>query len=355
MSSVGSRAEFPNRVYSPTPEDDFDNQELRPLNPHLPLSYEEMNGADDSYTREGQLHQYEDPRLLAEQMRRMNNSKIPPPCDHEIRPRKKANDLYERYRTDSDGSDSSKKSSRCRGAMCFLVTLSLMLALAAVLMAVLLVLGLLVPKSCENCLKNVQHSEGVPRTGTSASTPSTKHLEQMIKILQANLTQLHQIVRHRDDVIKKLMETDKSHTEQLNILFRNQLSDILKNARYNVTAQLKKELRGERGPRGLQGERGPPGEPGKPGSGNISTCVYKVAQVIFSPSRSSSQDVFAYQTSGWLIISATCSTDGAAQSNLRRVEGPNGIQKYSCQCKGIAVAHQGPATCFIHYWQCPKI
>lgn len=354
MSSVGSRVEFPNRVYSPTPEDDFENQELRPLNPRRPSSYEEMNGGDDGYTTEGHLHQYEDPRLLAEQMRRMN-AKNPPPCSHEIRPRKKENDLYERCRTDSDGSESSsRKSSRCRGAMCFLVTLSLMIALAAVAMVVMLILGQLVPKSCENCLKNVRRSEGVPQTGSS-STPDVKHLEHMIKILQANLTQLHQIVRHRDEVIKKLMETDKSHTEQLNVLFRNQLSDILKNAKYNVTSQLKKELRGEQGPRGLKGERGPPGKPGKPGSGNISTCVYKVVQTKFSPSPSSGHDVFATQKRGWLIISATCSTDGAAQSNLRRVERPTGIQ-YSCQCKGIAVGNRsGTATCFIHYWQCPKI
>jgi hypothetical protein len=194
-----------------------------------------------------------------------------------------------------------------------------------------------------------------PRAGSSRSTPNNYHLEKMIKSMQANLTELHKVVKHRDEVIRKLLETDKSHTEQLNILFRNQLSDILKNAKYNVTAQLKKELRGKRGPRGFGGERGPPGINGKPGSGNITTCVYKSNQAKFSPSPSSGHDVFALQPQGWLIISATCSSDGAAESNLKRLVGRRTIQ-YSCQCRGTSVGNRsGTATCYIHYWQCPKI
>jgi len=101
---------------------------------------------------------------------------------------------------------------------------------------------------------------------------------------------------------------------------------------------------------------GPPGKDGKPGSGNITACVYKVSQAKFSPSRASGNDVFVLQPKQSIIIGATCSTEGASESNLVRNE-RNGIVQFGCQCRGVSTTNfgGGTATCYLHYWECPKI
>lgn len=354
MSSVGSRTGltgYPNgRIHSPsscTEEFEYPN-ESHPLHPYprRPSSYEEMSGSGE-YTPDGHHHQYEDPRLLARQIR-----DGPPPCKSEItvKPRKKTNELYERCRTDSNGSESSTgRRVCCRDAMCFLVSLSFVFAVGALALVILVILGHLVTVKCGKCLDEVHPNS--PVSGASTMNAHTERMMKMIRELQANLTSLNRVVQKREEVIKELLLKEKTHGERLVELAHKPTTLVIRNAKYNMS-----KLRGAPGPRGPAGIPGPPGKDGKPGNGNISACVYKMGQTKFSPSAGSGHDVLVNQPRGWLIISATCSTEGASESNLVRYKRADNNVQYQCQCRGRStVTRRGAATCNIHYWLCPKL
>ncbi|KAK3717911.1 hypothetical protein QZH41_000156 [Actinostola sp. cb2023] len=244
-----------------------------------------MSGSDE-YNQDGHHHQYEDPRLLARQIRHVG----PPPCKSEItvKPRKKSNELYERCRTDSDGSENSaRRRGCCRDVMCFLVSLSFVFAVGALALVILVILGHLVTAKCGKCLNEVPPN--MPISGAVSNSRSEGMLK-MIKELQGNLSALHKVVRHRESVIQQLLEKDDSHSRKLAELAHKPTYVYIRNAKYNIS-----QLRGPPGPRGPTGKQGPPGDDGKSGSGNISTCVYNVKQAKFSPSRSSGHDVFVAQ------------------------------------------------------------
>lgn len=351
MSSVGSRAGLTNgRMYSPTSNDetfDYPSKESHPLHPYprRPSSYEEMNGSGE-YTQDGHHHQYEDPRLLA---RQINSG--PPPCKSEItvKPRKKTNELYERCRADSNDSESSaKRRGCCRDVMCFLVSLTFVIAIAALALVILVILGKLVTVKCGKCLNEVETKS--PVSGASTMEANNERMLKMIRELQRNLTALNRIVHLRESVIKELVDKEKAHAKKLSELAHKPTYLVISNAKYNMS-----QLRGAPGPRGPPGKTGPAGNDGKPGTGNISACVYKVSQTKFSPSRASGHDVFVTQPKQWVIIGATCSTEGASESNLVRNERSDSVQ-FGCQCRGISTENiPGAATCYLHYWQCPKV
>lgn len=353
MSSVGSRAgltSYPNgRMYnSPTGNNEFDysTTESHPLHPYprRPSSYEEMSGSGE-YTPNGDHHQYEDPRLLARQI-----NKGPPPCKSEItvKPRKKTNELYERCRADSDGSENLGRRGCCRDVMCFLVSLSFVLAVGALVLVILVILGHLVTVKCGKCLDEVHPNS--PVAGASTMEANNERMSKMIKELQHNVTTLNRFVHERDAVIQELLHKEETHARKLIELAHKPTTLVISNAKYNMS-----KLRGAPGPPGPPGKMGPPGKDGKPGSGNITACVYKVNQAKFSASRASGHDVFVTQPPQSVIIGATCSTNGASESNLVRYQRSFGIQ-FSCQCRGISTTNSGgAATCYLHYWECPKV
>ena len=60
---------------------------------------------------------------------------------------------------------------------------------------------------------------------------------------------------------------------------------------------------------------------------------------------------------GKRIMGATCSTNFAAEYNLKSKIQPSGKWTYACDCRGTADTFspkRGEAkNCYLHYWQCP--
>ncbi|XP_032240402.2 uncharacterized protein LOC116619587 [Nematostella vectensis] len=348
MSSVGSRAEFPNRVYTPSPEpcdDPFFDHDTEPFRPRKHSSYEEMNG----FTKEGQLHQYEDPRGLLDQVKRLNQN--PPPCgDSRARPRKKMNDLYERCRADSEICSSSENSHhksqrRCKG-MPLCVLIAILFGIGALALSVLVLAGILVPKACSRCLTEDVHTDA----SVSASS-STAQLLMMVRNLHNNVTHLSKKLEAKEAVIKRLLRSDDEQNHQL-----------LKLA-HPSAGHGGGEIEILRGPHGFNGSRGPPGIQGPQGergpmgpraaSVNFSSCVYREKSTAFTPSAVSGHDVSVREPKGWVVMAAVCSTEGAVQSNLKRLQAASLVQ-YNCQCRGRDTSYPSTARCYIHYWLCPK-
>ncbi|XP_029191286.2 scavenger receptor class A member 5-like isoform X3 [Acropora millepora] len=116
--------------------------------------------------------------------------------------------------------------------------------------------------------------------------------------------------------------------------------------------------KGQKGAIGDKGAPGPQGPRGAQGAGNFSQCLYKFKQGVgVSPGAEALVELV--EQTDKKVLGATCSTNRAAEYNLKVERAPSGpnIGKYvfSCTCRGVSslVSSTDNVFCHLHYWECP--
>ena len=330
--------------------DDAEIEMRRPLQPHgRGENYENMDNFDDD-----PLHQYEDP--LRFQGDPKKGPKLPARKERGT-PRKKENDVYEpakrrpRRYTDSSSEDSYYGPARrdpCWQCVRVMVFFIFFLALTALVLIAMIVLGFVPVKACDSSCSPVEVPDEQAATATGDGTfyRTIVELSERVKALEIDL-------EDKNDVINDLRARDAKQSDRIAELEAKLplLRDYSGRAVTNVTA-----IVGPRGPRGFNGSRGPPGPRGPPGKANMSACYYKMEGS--SPTTSGGgPSITVIEKAGERIMSVTCSTLGASEYNMEsKISRDNTTRVYICHCKGTSTLFpesNGKAYCYIHYWVCP--
>lgn len=339
MASVDSNHSN-GRVFSSSHDSrvrEYDDQDFEMRVPLQPSSYENMNNFVDDPS-----HQYEDPvRFQGDKM-----------------PRKKTNDLYEpakrgkrRRFTDSlsEGSyDNPSQRDPCWLCVRITVFLVFFLALAALALIALIVFGFLPIKGCTSC--SAENTED----GRVASVSRSSELWEIVKELRANVSELSETLKEKNNVIEDLQRRDTEQGKKLAELESKQPVFVEDGKLVNVTT-----LIGRRGPRGYNGSQGAAGARGLAGKRNLSLCRYVVAESLpYTADSGSGQNVEIMEGKGQKIMGVSCSTVGSSEYNLKSNLRSN-VRQYECECRGESTlfpqggANPGKSYCYIHYWTCP--
>lgn len=377
VSSTGSAFPMiPNRVYkSSIDEDEFDDDQF-PLPPppssSIPSRHRFPSSPSYENSREEFLdepmHEYEDMNRLAAQVKLHGRT----PSQ---RPRKKANEVYERVprgegqssfrktghpHTNSGSSDSCESGDSTKESAQifwrFLAIMAVILSLMALIGSLLVLLGVVAP-NC-TCKKEI-----LPEKDTVvAASSSNEHILQVLKDLKTNITVLHLMVGERDATIRELKNNNRQQQGQIKKLQERPIviGTGAGGPKYNLS-----DLRGPRGlegARGAKGEIGPQGPRGPQGQGNLTQCQYLVMKStpFTADEQGSGSDVVLHEPQGKKVFGVTCSTFGTSEYNLEYKTNPNsGHQQYKCICRGKSMYFpnggpiDGAARCYLHYWICP--
>ncbi|XP_032238424.2 uncharacterized protein LOC5513022 isoform X2 [Nematostella vectensis] len=330
-------------------------------------------------------HNYEDPARMAQQSltnghtgprRKANN--IYEPSTLALRPLKNAPNCVRNMST-SDESLTTGFTYNSREPLCHRVVLYivLLLSLTASVLVVLMILGILGPSCHCNNRTNT-------KVGSSAQAYSTsdEQISQRLAQIQQNLTILQALLQNNSNQGLDLKDVNGSITlASIENLFKakiTQASDELRAFDSDLITRLQsvnitlneqiKALSEKEGLPGVNGTSGPPGPPGDmgppglngtrgpPGPANFSACEYKT-EMNDGKAQGAGSDVAVNQIEplDYVLIGASCSTEGAQEHNLR-VVGKNFI----CTCKGQSKLFPPPSgtsliKCYLHYWLCPRL
>ncbi|XP_032238422.2 uncharacterized protein LOC5513022 isoform X1 [Nematostella vectensis] len=298
-------------------------------------------------------------------------------------PRKKKNKLYEGSTKGNDPTKNWKdlqdveSQSGCRRgwreALLARVCLGLVLlcSLLSLLLVILVLTRTLPGKTTED-------------VGSSAQAYSTsdEQISQRLAQIQQNLTILQALLQNNSNQGLDLKDVNGSITlASIENLFKakiTQASDELRAFDSDLITRLQsvnitlneqiKALSEKEGLPGVNGTSGPPGPPGDmgppglngtrgpPGPANFSACEYKT-EMNDGKAQGAGSDVAVNQIEplDYVLIGASCSTEGAQEHNLR-VVGKNFI----CTCKGQSKLFPPPSgtsliKCYLHYWLCPRL
>jgi len=204
----------------------------------------------------------------------------------------------------------------------FLFVIIFLFSLGAFILSVLSSFGFITTSNCVCKTEPSTSSNKYSSTKPTEHTVDPEHLHQ----LERNITMLTQ------NVIPKLFDQIKQLKEELNT----------------------KVTDGKPGPAGPQGIQGPAG------AGDLSKCRYKtdITSSSFkkdSPDKESVKTSWQKATQGYIILGASCTTEGGLQKGLYQ-ENIVGEPRYQCRCAGKTTIELFVATsliCQINYWECP--
>ena len=350
MASVNSQAGlFSKKGYSPSGTDenmpngcDIELQVRTPQKPTRQLSYENLDDRD--FTEDALAsHQYEEPVDIRSRNRERALQDPSASGDNNCNRRKR------KQAGDKDCTDGYHKSS-LSNAFKIVVFAAFLLALAAVVLAVLLMVGGLSVPACRKCKKELV--VGHDPSGPSEASGSTQELWEAIKQLRSILAKLNAEVKVRELTISKLQRDDLKNAGKIQALERKASYRIFvfNDTTFNISSYLGQQT-------GVKGENGSNGLTGQTGPGNMTLCRYMSKEgAPYTPDFSGNgQNVIVSEPEGHRIIGATCSTLGASEYNLKSGINAANVRQYECECRGkssVFLALGGRAQCIIHYWMC---
>lgn len=233
-----------------------------------------------------------------------------------------------------------------------LVVFGFVFALIAFVLVLLFALGML---SSSNCRQSC-HKELVQPVQTSRAT---QEFFLIINELRANMSNLYEEIKSRDDIITQLQAHEVDFTRRITELERNETFKlVVVNKSKIIGPQGPQGFAGAVGPKGKDGKDGKDGKPGEKGPANVSLCHYStIESTPFTASGSGEgQNVSVTEEPGSKIIGATCSTEGASEYNfITRVNSTTKVRELACECKGkssVFTAGVDGAKCILNYWVC---
>lgn len=348
MTSVDSRTGlFPKKGYLPTGTDenksngDIELQVKTPPTKPKP-SYENME--DRTFTDDPMAnHQYEEPVDI-----RNRNGERPIPGSsttghNRSRPKrspKGENDFIDGYHRNV-----------LPNIFKTVIFASFFLALAAFLLVVFVMVGVITTPECYGCQENVATRQD-PSDSTFVAKPVEERLREEIKKLKSNFSKLDAKVNRRDESISKLLRDDFKLAAKIAELERKASYRVFvfNDTTFNISSFLGPQI-------GIKGENGLDGMTGKTGPGNMTLCRYiSEESAPFTPAPSGNgQNVIVTEPMGKRIIGVTCSTRGASEYNLKSVVNAVNMRQYECECRGkssVFSVGAGYGVCIIHYWIC---
>lgn len=349
MTSVDSRTGlFPKKGYLPTGTDenmsngDTELQVRTPPKKPKP-SYENME--DRTFTDDPMAnHQYEEPADVSSRNRERPIPGSSTTRDNRSRPKRSSkgeNDFADGYHRNV-----------LPNIFKIVIFSSFFLALAAFLLVVFLMAGVITTSECNVCQKNLV-SEQDPSDSSIVAKPVEKRLREEIKKLKSNFSKLGAEVKRRDESISKLLKDDFKQAAEIAELERKASYRVFvfNDTTFNISSFLGSQI-------GIKGENGLDGMTGKTGPGNMTSCRYTSEESApYTPAPSGNgQNVIVTEPMGKRIIGVTCSTRGASEYNLRsRVNTVNNMRQYECECRGkssVFSVGAGQGVCIMHYWIC---
>ena len=345
MASVNSRSGlFTKGGYSPTgtdenmANDDIELQVRVPQKAERQPSYENM---DDRNFTEDDSHQYEEPEDI-HRRKRGTHVTDGPSTSGANQPKKKAKKAGEAESTDG------YRRTRVPKVFKVLAFGAYLFALAALIMVILLMVGVLSAPSCRECTKELVPGQ---EESSKVSETTQERLWKVIKDLKSNVSKLNAEVKRRDKIISKLQSEDQKNEGKIAELQRkaNYRVFVFNATTFNISSFLRLQP-------SVKGDTGSEGKIGKTVPGNMTLCRYLSEEgTPFTLGSSASGNVIVTEPQGYRIVGATCSTVGASEYNLKSELNSADLRQYECECRGkssVFKAADGRARCIMHYWMC---